>query len=160
MTLEDFIITYIGKKVDFDGSYGAQCVDLFRQYNKDVWGNPHTGAVKGAKDFLSVFLPISFEEAQRLNYKFTVDIMKKLNKTKDDITFFSCRHLTDDNKCLIHDKRPDFCRHCALPDCTRDCKSRPPYSCVACSSTHRDLPASSPSSHQPAGPLNHAHTSR
>lgn len=25
-------------------------MDLFRQYNKDVWGNPHTGAVEGAKD--------------------------------------------------------------------------------------------------------------
>lgn len=50
MTLEEFIKKYIGKKVDFDGAFGAQCVDLFRQYNKDVWGNPHTGAVEGAKD--------------------------------------------------------------------------------------------------------------
>lgn len=50
MSLEEFIKKYIGKKVDFDGAFGAQCVDLFRQYNKDVWGNPHTGAVEGAKD--------------------------------------------------------------------------------------------------------------
>lgn len=50
MTLEDFIKKYNGKKVDFDGAFGAQCVDLFRQYNKDVWGNPRTEAVDGAKD--------------------------------------------------------------------------------------------------------------
>lgn len=50
MSLEEFVKKYIGKKVDFDGAFGAQCVDLFRQYNKDVWGNPHTGAVEGAKD--------------------------------------------------------------------------------------------------------------
>ena len=34
MTLEEFVNKYIGRKVDFDGAYGAQCVDLFRQYNK------------------------------------------------------------------------------------------------------------------------------
>lgn len=52
MTLEEFVKKYIGKKVDFDLVYGAQCVDLFRQYNKEVWGNPHTGAVDGAKDLV------------------------------------------------------------------------------------------------------------
>lgn len=50
MSFEEFIIKYNGKKVDFDGAFGAQCVDLFRQYNKEVWENPHTGAVDGAKD--------------------------------------------------------------------------------------------------------------
>ena len=50
MSFEEFIIKYNGKKVDFDGAYGAQCVDLFRLYNKEVWENPHTGAVDGAKD--------------------------------------------------------------------------------------------------------------
>lgn len=52
MTLTHFIKKYNGKKVDFDGAFGAQCVDLFRQYNKEVWGNPHTGAVEGAKDLI------------------------------------------------------------------------------------------------------------
>ena len=50
MNLDEFISKYIGKKVDFDGAYGAQCVDLFRQYNKEVGGNPHTGSVEGAKE--------------------------------------------------------------------------------------------------------------
>ncbi len=52
MTLTHFVKKYNGKKVDFDGAFGAQCVDLFRQYNKEVWENPHTGAVEGAKDLI------------------------------------------------------------------------------------------------------------
>lgn len=52
MTLTHFVKKYNGKKVDFDGAFGSQCVDLFRQYNKEVWGNPHTGAVEGAKDLI------------------------------------------------------------------------------------------------------------
>ena len=52
MSFEEFIIKYNGKKVDFDGAYGSQCVDLFRLYNREVWGNPHTGAVDGAKDLV------------------------------------------------------------------------------------------------------------
>ena len=51
MKLVDFINNNIGKKIDYDGAYGAQCVDLFRQYTKDVLNIPvHTGAVEGAKD--------------------------------------------------------------------------------------------------------------
>ena len=54
MTLEEFVKKYNGKKVDFDGVYGPQCVDLFRQYAKEVLNIPvHTGLCKttgGAKD--------------------------------------------------------------------------------------------------------------
>lgn len=54
MTLEEFVIKYSGKKVDFDGIYGAQCVDLFRQYSKECLGiSEHTGSCStsgGAKD--------------------------------------------------------------------------------------------------------------
>ena len=50
MKIDEFITKYMGKKVDFDGAYGAQCVDLFRQYCQDVLGLPHTGSVDGAKD--------------------------------------------------------------------------------------------------------------
>lgn len=50
MTLTTFINTYLGKKVDFDSAHGFQCVDLFRQYCKDVLDIPQTPAVEGAKD--------------------------------------------------------------------------------------------------------------
>ena len=54
MLLDDFVKKYEGKKVDFDGSFGAQCVDLARQYWKEGLGIPeHTGPCSttgGAKD--------------------------------------------------------------------------------------------------------------
>lgn len=50
MTLTTFINTYLGKKVDFDNAHGFQCVDLYRQYLKDVLNVPQTPAVDGAKD--------------------------------------------------------------------------------------------------------------
>jgi hypothetical protein len=46
----EFVRRYDGKKVDFDGFNGPQCVDLFRMCCRDVYGIPHTGAVVGAKD--------------------------------------------------------------------------------------------------------------
>ena len=54
MTLEAFVKNNVGRKVDYDGVYGAQCVDLFRQYSLDVLGiKEHTGSCStsgGAKD--------------------------------------------------------------------------------------------------------------
>jgi hypothetical protein len=54
MTLEEFVKKYNGKKVDYDNAYGAQCVDLFRQYTKEALGiKEHTGPCAtsgGAKD--------------------------------------------------------------------------------------------------------------
>lgn len=51
MTFGDFIVKYQGEKVDFDGEDGPQCMDLYRQYCKDVLCCPHTGTVNpdGAK---------------------------------------------------------------------------------------------------------------
>ena len=50
MTLTTFINTWLGKKCDYDGQFGFQCVDLYRQYCKDVLCIPQTPAVDGAKD--------------------------------------------------------------------------------------------------------------
>lgn len=60
MTLIDFVNKWCGRPCDFDGYYGPQCVDLFRQYCKDVLEIPHTGAVEGAKDLVEKYeiLPI------------------------------------------------------------------------------------------------------
>lgn len=52
MTLTQFIKKYLGTKVDFDGKFGSQCVDLFRQYCADVLEVPKTPAVEGAKDLI------------------------------------------------------------------------------------------------------------
>jgi len=50
MTLKRFIVNNINKKIDFDGKYDCQCVDLYRQYLKDVLEVPQTPSVEGAKD--------------------------------------------------------------------------------------------------------------
>jgi hypothetical protein len=52
MRLKEFVEKYRGKPVDFDGVYGAQCVDLARQYFKEVWELPRQPEpVIGAADF-------------------------------------------------------------------------------------------------------------
>lgn len=50
MTLSDFIGINNGRKLDYDKFYGAQCVDLYRFYLKDVLRVPQSPAVKGAAD--------------------------------------------------------------------------------------------------------------
>jgi hypothetical protein len=52
MTLGEFVDKYKGKAVDFDGQFGAQCVDLARQYMKEVWGfDKQPEGVIGVQDF-------------------------------------------------------------------------------------------------------------
>lgn len=66
INLEEFVIKYSGKKVDFDGVYGAQCVDLFRQYSKECLGiSEHTGSCStsgGAKDLFLDYLKMEKEK--------------------------------------------------------------------------------------------------
>jgi len=53
MNLTEFIKKTLGTKVDFDGNKSYQCVDLYRQYCKDVLDVPQTPALGengGAKD--------------------------------------------------------------------------------------------------------------
>lgn len=70
MTLNEFIWKYNGKKVDYDGAYGAQCVDLFRQYAKDVCGIKEKlepcSTSGGAKD-----LYLDYPKMPKLNTYFT-----------------------------------------------------------------------------------------
>lgn len=64
MELSEFINKYLGKEVDFDGAYGVQCVDLFRQYCQDVLEVGHTGAVDGgAKDLYLNYDSMAKEKA-------------------------------------------------------------------------------------------------
>jgi hypothetical protein len=70
MTTKEFVDSYIGKKVDFDKHYGAQCVDLFRQYCQDVWNVPHPGGVDGAKDIYINYekMPGEVKYTDRIKY--------------------------------------------------------------------------------------------
>lgn len=62
MKLDEFINKHINTNVDFDNAFGAQCVDLFRQYCKDVLNIPHTGAVEGAKDIFLNYDKLPLEQ--------------------------------------------------------------------------------------------------
>lgn len=48
MELEKFVKKYEGKKIDYDGAYGAQCVDLARLYIHSVWELPQPKSIISA----------------------------------------------------------------------------------------------------------------
>ena len=62
MTFAEFVKKYNGQKVDYDKAYGAQCVDVFRQYCADVLNIEHTGGVNGAKDLFLDYFKMSKEQ--------------------------------------------------------------------------------------------------
>jgi len=66
MTLDQFVERWLGKKADYDGHYGGQCVDLFRYYVDEVLGFDQPFPVQGAKDFW-----YHFDTDNALNGKFT-----------------------------------------------------------------------------------------
>ena len=75
MCLDDYVNKYNGKKIDFDGVYGAQCVDLFRHYSKEYCAIPeHTGACTttgGAKDLYIDYpkMPLEKKYFERISPK-------------------------------------------------------------------------------------------
>jgi len=76
MTLDEFVKKHNGKKVDFDGRYGVQCVDLFRQYCKDVLNIPHTGGVIGASELYTKYeaMPLEQKYFEKIEFKGTPPI--------------------------------------------------------------------------------------
>lgn len=51
MTYTQFKDKWLGKRVDADGVYQYQCVDLIRQYIHELYGKPKTGAWGNAIDY-------------------------------------------------------------------------------------------------------------
>jgi len=49
MTFDSFITKYSGKYIDFDFYFGYQCMDLYRQYVKEVLECPQSKPVSGAR---------------------------------------------------------------------------------------------------------------
>ena len=74
MSLDEFVQQHLGKKVDADGYFGPQCVDLFRQYCKDVLNIEHTGPCSttgGAKDLFLDYpkMPLEKKNFTRITSK-------------------------------------------------------------------------------------------
>ena len=69
-----------------------------------------------AKDFFSIFIPYkSLEEARENNPEIVNRSLNACNSpdskvNADNIVFYHCRYISDDNKCLIHEDRPQLCR--------------------------------------------------
>lgn len=61
MTLNDFVIKYNGRYIDFDGSFGNQCTDLYRQYCKECLQVPQSPPVIGAADIWINYLEDKFD---------------------------------------------------------------------------------------------------
>lgn len=81
MTLKEFVQKYNGKAIDFDKAYGAQCVDVFRQYCAEVLNIEHTGGVNGAKDLFLDYYKMSKEQ----KYFMLIDEKKKPKYKAGDV---------------------------------------------------------------------------
>lgn len=68
---------------------------------------------EGAKDFLSIFVPYTSVEDARKVHEEVVDnilnILKADEKPTDNLTFYKCKHLSDNNLCEIYEKRLMLC---------------------------------------------------
>jgi len=60
MTYKQFKDKWIGKGIDYDGHYGAQCVDVYRMYCKEVLEIPQSPGVQGAKNIWTTYLKEHF----------------------------------------------------------------------------------------------------
>ena len=61
LTFDAFVNKYIGRAVDYDGTAGAQCVDLAKAYYKEVYGIPQFsigGSAKYYYERFETFLPL------------------------------------------------------------------------------------------------------
>lgn len=64
MTYKQFKEKWLGKGIDFDGSFGFQCVDVYRMYCKEVLNIPQSPPVKGAKDIWHTYLTKYFDRIE------------------------------------------------------------------------------------------------
>ena len=56
MSFDQFIAKWDGKLLDYDNAYGGQCVDVYRQYIKEVLGYPQSKPVVGAAQIWDTYL--------------------------------------------------------------------------------------------------------
>lgn len=67
-----------------------------------------------ARDFFNIFIPYnSLKEALSVNKKTVLRSLKSAEEqgfNKEDIIFYYCKYIGNDNRCLIHEDRPQLCR--------------------------------------------------
>jgi Fe-S-cluster containining protein len=72
-----------------------------------------------ARDYLSIFIPYSnINEVRKLNSGVVEKVLNALQKMKsenvDNMVFYHCRFLAEENYCMIYEDRPSLCRE--FPD--------------------------------------------
>ncbi|MCR4307755.1 MAG: CHAP domain-containing protein [Candidatus Berkelbacteria bacterium] len=70
MTTDQFVTKYNNKFIDWDGYWGAQCVDLYRQFLKEVCRVPQNPPVVGAKDIWNNYRKEDFVRIPNGPYNF------------------------------------------------------------------------------------------
>jgi len=60
MTYKKFKKKWLGKPIDWDKKWGAQCVDAYRMYCHEVLKLPQSPLVKGAKNIWDTYLKVHF----------------------------------------------------------------------------------------------------
>jgi len=70
MTLDEFVITYDGQQVEFDGAFFYQCVDLVEQYMQDVLGLQVQTGLGNAHAYYDDFynIPFLYNNFDRITY--------------------------------------------------------------------------------------------
>ncbi len=72
--------------------------------------------IDGAKDFLTIFAPYeSTAKAREFAPQFVNETLAHFNKKDDEMTFFTCKFIGDNNLCMIHEDRPHLCRMYPIP---------------------------------------------
>lgn len=90
--IRGFVIKYIGVPIDFDGMYGAECVDLFRRYCANL-GIERTESVSGASELFT-----GYDERPILGKFF-----KRFSAS--DMKFDVYPRIGD---CIVWDKNPNY----------------------------------------------------
>jgi Fe-S-cluster containining protein len=67
-----------------------------------------------ARDFLCIFIPYqNIDEVRKVEPEMVEKVIAVASDAgigADRLVFYHCRFLSEDNKCLIHEDRPDLCR--------------------------------------------------
>ena len=91
---------------------GGMSVEEIREIAKDF---SEPSQADGAKDFLTIFEPITLEEARSVSSSFVDDILELFKDKEKTPAFFKCRFLKDGKLCAIHEDRPILCRMYPIP---------------------------------------------
>jgi Fe-S-cluster containining protein len=91
---------------------GGMSIEEIKEIAND-FSNP--SQADGAKDFLTIFQPISQEKARQISETFVESLQERFPERADKIGFFECRFMKDGKLCMIHEDRPMLCRMYPIP---------------------------------------------